>query len=119
MPMNVQLANLGRACAAGLLRLDHPQHEGRGNVWAFPPRASVSANRAAIPPCLIASEPSDQPTGSHYPRTQPRPGRFQIAEGETVFSQRTPFGPLLTNPLTNAQELRTTEYHPGNGLPPF
>jgi hypothetical protein len=92
MPMNVQLANLGRACAAGLLRLDHPQHEGRGNLWHFPPGASVSANRAAIPPCLIASEPSDQQRGSTIPGRNHVPDASRSLRGKPFFRNEHPLG---------------------------
>ena len=49
------------------------------------PRAFVRMNCAAIPPHLIASELFGQPGNSRSPRTQPRPGCLQLAEGETIF----------------------------------
>jgi formate hydrogenlyase transcriptional activator len=49
------------------------------------PQAFIRVNCAEIPPPLITSELVGQHRGSHSPGTQPRPGRFQLAEGGTIF----------------------------------
>jgi transcriptional regulator with GAF, ATPase, and Fis domain len=49
------------------------------------PQAFVRANCAAIPPEWIASELLGRQKGSRSQATQPRPGRFQLAEGGTIF----------------------------------
>jgi formate hydrogenlyase transcriptional activator len=49
------------------------------------PRAFVRVNCAAIPPHLLASELFGLQEGNQSPVTQPRPGRFQLAEGGTIF----------------------------------
>jgi len=48
------------------------------------PRAFVRVNCAAIPPERIASELLGRQKGSRSQATQPRPGRFQLAEGGTI-----------------------------------
>ena len=49
------------------------------------PRAFVRVNCAAIPPERIASELLGRQKDSRSQATQPRPGRFQLAEGGTIF----------------------------------
>jgi transcriptional regulator with GAF, ATPase, and Fis domain len=49
------------------------------------PQAFVRVNCAAISPQLIASELFGRQKGSLSQATQPRPGRFQLAEGGTIF----------------------------------
>jgi DNA-binding NtrC family response regulator len=49
------------------------------------PQAFVRANCAAIPPERIASELLGPRKGSWSQATQPRRGRFQLAEGGTIF----------------------------------
>jgi len=49
------------------------------------PRAFVRVNCATIPPEWIASELLGREKGSRFQATQPRPGRFQLAEGGTIF----------------------------------
>ena len=49
------------------------------------PQAFVRANCAAIPPDRIASELLVLQQDSRSHATQPRPGRFQLAEGGTIF----------------------------------
>ena len=48
------------------------------------PQAFVRANCAAIPPERISSELLGRQKGSRSLATQPRPGRFQLAEGGTI-----------------------------------
>ena len=48
-------------------------------------RAFVRVNCAAIPPQLIASEQFGRQKGSWSQVTQPRPDRFQLAKGGTIF----------------------------------
>src|SRR5258705_5495762 len=48
-------------------------------------RAFVPVNCAAIPPERIESELLGRQKGSWSRATQPRPGRFQLAEGGTIF----------------------------------
>lgn len=50
-----------------------------------PPRAFVRVNCAEIAPHLIASELFGRQKSGRSPGTQPRPGRFQLAEGGTIF----------------------------------
>ena len=49
------------------------------------PQAFVRVNCAAIPPERIASELLGRQKDSRSQATQPRPGRFQLAEGGTIF----------------------------------
>jgi transcriptional regulator with GAF, ATPase, and Fis domain len=49
------------------------------------PQAFVRTNCAAIPPERIASELLGRQKGSRSQATQPRPGRFHLAEGRTIF----------------------------------
>jgi transcriptional regulator with GAF, ATPase, and Fis domain len=49
------------------------------------PQEFVRANCAAIPPERIASKLLGRQKGSRSQATQPRPGRFQLAEGGTIF----------------------------------
>ena len=48
------------------------------------PQAFVRVNCAAIPPERISSELLGRQKGSRSQATQPRPGRFQLAEGGTI-----------------------------------
>jgi formate hydrogenlyase transcriptional activator len=49
------------------------------------PREFVRVNCAAVPPQLIASEQFGRQKGSWSQATQPRPDRFQLAKGGTIF----------------------------------
>jgi DNA-binding NtrC family response regulator len=49
------------------------------------PQAFVRVNCAAIPPERMASELLGRQKDSRSQATQPRPGRFQLAEGGTIF----------------------------------
>lgn len=49
------------------------------------PRAFVRVNCATVPPQLIASEQFGRQKGSWSQATQPRPDRFQLAKGGTIF----------------------------------
>jgi PAS domain S-box-containing protein len=59
-------------------------------------RAFVSVNCAAVPPSLIASELFGHEKGAFTGATQRRPGRFELAEGGTLFIDEVGELPLET-----------------------
>src|ERR1700733_5163366 len=81
-------------------------------------RAFVSVNCAAIPRDLITSELFGHEKGAFTGATQQRLGRFELAEGGTIFLDEVGELPAVTQ-IALLRVLQEREFHRAGGSPPI